>query len=195
MSKNHSSSQNSPSEIFKLRAKQFSSLITKISGFSDIPSKKRYDWLAHAIGYKDHSDLLHSNYLKRTTDNRNILNIFSKKKQREKIINVFFSNLPTVSKKHISDATILMAIIEKPEYKTLLISLINSGIRYPSMSKLITSKNNKTVTYKLNKPRTKSAHQSPLHNTTNKHYIYPFSKFRESYVQIMLSEELKINEL
>ncbi|TCN76631.1 hypothetical protein EDB37_105722 [Vibrio crassostreae] len=84
MSKNHSLPQISPSDIFKLKAKQFSLLITKISGFSNIPSKKRYDWLAHALGYKDHSDLLHSNYLRRITDNRNILNIFSNKKNEKK---------------------------------------------------------------------------------------------------------------
>lgn len=194
MSNNHSLPQISPSEIFKLKAKQFSLLITKISGFSNIPSKKRYDWLAHALGYKDHSDLLHSNYLRRITDNRNILNIFSNKKQREDIINVFCSNLPAVSKKHISDATIIMAIIEKPKYKTLLFSLINSGIRYSLISELITTKNNEIITYKINIPRTKSVHQSPLRNTIDKNYIYSFSKFREDYVHKMLSENLKKNK-
>lgn len=194
MSKNHSLPQIFPSEIFKLRAKQFSLLITKISGFSNIPSKKRYDWLAHALGYKDHSDLLHSNYLRRITDNRNILNIFSNKKQRENIINVFCSNLPTVSKKHISDATILMAIIEKPEYITLLSSLIHSGIRFSSIYKFIKPKNNKAIKYKLNIPRTKPAHQSPPNNTTNKNYTYYFSNFRKHYVQGMLSDNLIKNK-
>ena len=194
MSKNHSLPQISPSDIFKLKAKQFSLLMTKISGFSNIPSKKRYDWLAHALGYKDHSDLLHSNYLRRITDNRNILNIFSNKKQREEIINIFCSNLPAVSKKHISNANILMAIIEKPEYKKLLFSLIHSGIRYSSITGLITPKNNKIVTYKLNIPRIKSAHQSLPNNTINKNHIFSFSKFREDYVKNTLSENLTTNK-
>lgn len=195
MSKNPSLPQISPSEIFKLRAKQFSLLITKISGFSTIPSKKRYDWLAHALGYKDHSDLLHSNYLRKITDNRNILNIFSNKKQREDIINIFCSNLPAVSKKNISDATILMAIIEKPEYKKLLFSLIHSGIRFSSICDLITPKNKKSFKYKLNIPRTSPVHQSPPNNTINKNYIYSFSNFREKYVQEMLSDNLIKNKL
>ncbi|EHH1227566.1 hypothetical protein J7G27_003902, partial [Vibrio vulnificus] len=154
MSENHSFPPNSPSEIFKLRAKQFSLLITEISGFRNIPSKKRYDWLAHALGYKDYSDLLHSNYLRRTTDNRSPLNIFNNKKQREKIIIVFYSNLPNVSKKDISDATRLMAIIENPESIALLFSLIRSGIRLSSINKLIKPKHNKVVTYKLKIPKT-----------------------------------------
>lgn len=188
MSENHSFPPNSPSEIFKLRAKQFSLLITEISGFRNIPSKKRYDWLAHALGYKDYSDLLHSNYLRRTTDNRSPLNIFNNKKQREKIITVFYSNLPNVSKKDIGDATRLMAIIENPESIALLFSLIRSGIRLSSINKLIKPKHNKVVTYKLKIPKTTSEHLRPLHRAIYKKYLYSFSEFREDYIQMMLSE-------
>ncbi|MCG6403695.1 hypothetical protein K6U20_03490 [Vibrio fluvialis] len=168
----------SASEIFKLKAEQFSFLITKLSGLTKIPSKKRYDWLCLALGYKDHSDLLHSNYLRRTVNKSNVLTIFSDKKQREKIISIFSSNLPTVSKSHICKAANFMAIIEKPEYKNLLLPLINSGIRISIISTLVKPKNNLE--------QYKNKYKIKTNNLNIKQSSHSMSALRQSFLRNML---------
>ncbi|HBH7906310.1 site-specific integrase [Vibrio parahaemolyticus] len=106
-----------PSQLadFKVKAKQFSSIIEDITGCKRISSFNRNDWLAVAIGYKGHSDLVQTSKQRTLTDRSSQLVIFSKSHYfSSKIKSIFASQLST-TQVDIELAVTKMRQIEREE--------------------------------------------------------------------------------
>lgn len=104
-----------PSQLvdFKSNAKKFALIIEYITGCKRISSFNRNDWLAVAIGYKGHSDLVQTSKQRTLTDRNSQLVIFSKSRYfSSKIISTFASQL-SVTQVDIELAVRKMVQIER----------------------------------------------------------------------------------
>lgn len=106
---------------FKSKAKRFSSLITKISGYDKLKSKERYNLLAQGLGYKDHGALVRLSLLRNIPKNNGFFNIFVYQEYRQRIINTVISNHPSIAKKHIEKAIEEMIVDERLEIFNMII--------------------------------------------------------------------------
>ncbi|HDY7722262.1 TPA: hypothetical protein ACGVAR_001067 [Vibrio vulnificus] len=106
-----------PSQLadFKVKAKQFSSIIENITGCKRISSFNRNDWLAVAIGYKGHSDLVQTSKQRTLTDRSSQLVIFSKSHYFSSKIKSTFASQLSATQAEIELAVTKMGQIERKE--------------------------------------------------------------------------------
>lgn len=105
---------------FRSKAIRFASLITEKSGYDKFKSKERYNLLAQSLGYNDHGALVKLSRSRKIGNNNAVFSIFVYKKYREKIIDTFCANLPSINRKHIEAAAEEMIIDERLEISNFL---------------------------------------------------------------------------
>ncbi|AEX22820.1 tyrosine-type recombinase/integrase [Vibrio sp. EJY3] len=106
-----------PSQLadFKAKAQQFSSIIEDTIGCKRISSFNRNDWLAVAIGYKGHSDLVQASKQRTLSDRNSQLVIFSKSRYFSSKIKSTFASQLSVTQVEIELAVTKMGQIERKE--------------------------------------------------------------------------------
>ncbi|EGR0642275.1 hypothetical protein E5T97_22760, partial [Vibrio vulnificus] len=100
---------------FRSKAIRFASLITEKSGYDKFKSKERYNLLAQSLGYNDHGALVKLSRSRKISNNNAVFSIFVYKKYREKIIDTFCANRPSINRKHIEASAEEMIIDERLE--------------------------------------------------------------------------------
>tara|TARA_B100000749_G_scaffold280700_1_gene278049 strand:- start:42 stop:788 length:747 start_codon:yes stop_codon:yes gene_type:complete len=94
---------------FKIKAKALSEELTKLVPNLRLSAFQRNDYLAMALGYKGHSDLVTSASFRGSSHNEEELVLFSNCIIREDIIRVFLEKTPQVKESEISLSCLLLS--------------------------------------------------------------------------------------
>lgn len=87
---------------FRAKAKELAVELNKVSPGIRLSAFKRNDYLANALGYKGHSDLIKSAHFRGSSDNGSPLVIFSDDAIKENIIKTLMMKIPQLTKARAS---------------------------------------------------------------------------------------------
>jgi hypothetical protein len=110
-----------PSQLdaFKTKAELLSTSISKALSIKKLSAFKRNDYLAIALGYKGHPDLIESSKFRVSSDTEQQLLMFSNEAIRQSIAEVFSSKLPNIT---ANDVLLVCVELEKSELGSLVLS-------------------------------------------------------------------------
>ncbi len=132
---------------FKLKAKKFALIIEELSGLPPLSAFQRNDWLAHCLGYKGHSELVHRAKKRGFLDKNTQLVIFSNRRHiTDTIISIYSSNLSNVNQHNIKSAIQIMANDEQKERLNL-----RNNLHSPKQLPIIDNSTLKVIAHALNK--------------------------------------------